>query len=307
MTDGKNETALTVRANNTALRNKTSQVSAIQRPEVGAADYVPPQAGGRLAPTVEREGQETMTVCSLLLNAPKTNLQPTLAADVARLSSLMQRAGFVENSNKGQRQFISYSTVFRIMRWAISKPYGSINSIIGKDSSSSAALSLINSLLTESNWFPNPSLTASLTIGVVSIIIFPMISDACFEPFTSLGKAMSTLNVSRAQVCILSNALERRFSRMAANAAIAMIKAAAALKTPLQLVTKLKTHAENELVSLVRSITMAITINRKNNRPRNIKPIGILNNNLLSFIDIGGIIPFFIYNNGELIKIQGRI
>ncbi len=40
MTDGKNETALTVRADNTALRNKTSQVSAIQRAEAGAADYV---------------------------------------------------------------------------------------------------------------------------------------------------------------------------------------------------------------------------------------------------------------------------
>jgi len=41
MTDGKNETALTVRTNNTVLRNKTSQVSAIQRAEAGAADYVP--------------------------------------------------------------------------------------------------------------------------------------------------------------------------------------------------------------------------------------------------------------------------
>ena len=41
MTDGKNETALTIRADNAALRNKTSQVSAIQRAEAGAADYVP--------------------------------------------------------------------------------------------------------------------------------------------------------------------------------------------------------------------------------------------------------------------------
>ncbi len=39
--DGKNETALTVRADNTALRNKISQVSAIQRAEAGSADYVP--------------------------------------------------------------------------------------------------------------------------------------------------------------------------------------------------------------------------------------------------------------------------
>ena len=48
MTDGKNETALTVRADNTALRNKTSQVSAIQRAEAGAADYVPHVSAGQV-------------------------------------------------------------------------------------------------------------------------------------------------------------------------------------------------------------------------------------------------------------------
>ncbi len=48
MTDGKNETALTVRARNTALRNKTSQVSAIQRAEAGAADYVPHVSVGQV-------------------------------------------------------------------------------------------------------------------------------------------------------------------------------------------------------------------------------------------------------------------
>ena len=41
MADGKYETALTVRTDNTVLRNKTSQVSAIRRAEDGAADYVP--------------------------------------------------------------------------------------------------------------------------------------------------------------------------------------------------------------------------------------------------------------------------
>jgi integrase len=41
VTEGNNETALTVRVDNAALRNKTSQVSAIQRAEAGAADYVP--------------------------------------------------------------------------------------------------------------------------------------------------------------------------------------------------------------------------------------------------------------------------
>jgi len=40
MADNKNETSLTIRTKNTALRNKTSQVSAIQRSEAGAADYV---------------------------------------------------------------------------------------------------------------------------------------------------------------------------------------------------------------------------------------------------------------------------
>ena len=35
MTDGKNETALMLRADNTALRNKTFQVTAIQRAEAG--------------------------------------------------------------------------------------------------------------------------------------------------------------------------------------------------------------------------------------------------------------------------------
>lgn len=48
MTDGKNETALTVRADNTALRNKTSQVSAIQRAEAGTADYVPHVTAGQV-------------------------------------------------------------------------------------------------------------------------------------------------------------------------------------------------------------------------------------------------------------------
>lgn len=46
--DGKNETALTVRADNTALRNKTSQVTAIQRAVAGAADYVPHVSAGQV-------------------------------------------------------------------------------------------------------------------------------------------------------------------------------------------------------------------------------------------------------------------
>ncbi len=48
MADGKNETALTVRADNTALRNKTAKVSAIQRAEAGAADYVPHVTAGQV-------------------------------------------------------------------------------------------------------------------------------------------------------------------------------------------------------------------------------------------------------------------
>ena len=48
MTDGKNETALTVRADNTALRNKTINVSAIQRAEAGSADCVPHVSAGQV-------------------------------------------------------------------------------------------------------------------------------------------------------------------------------------------------------------------------------------------------------------------
>jgi integrase len=48
MTESKNETALTVRTDNTALHNKTSQVSAIQRAEAGAADYVPHVSAGQV-------------------------------------------------------------------------------------------------------------------------------------------------------------------------------------------------------------------------------------------------------------------
>ena len=48
MTDGKNETALTVRVDNTALRNKSIKVSAIQRAEAGAADYVPHVSAGQV-------------------------------------------------------------------------------------------------------------------------------------------------------------------------------------------------------------------------------------------------------------------
>lgn len=48
MTDCQNETALTVRAVNTALRNKSIKVSAIQRAEAGAADYVPHVSAGQV-------------------------------------------------------------------------------------------------------------------------------------------------------------------------------------------------------------------------------------------------------------------
>ena len=48
MANSKNETALTVRADNTALRNKTSQVSAIQQAEAGVADYVPHVTAGQV-------------------------------------------------------------------------------------------------------------------------------------------------------------------------------------------------------------------------------------------------------------------
>lgn len=40
MTDGKNETALMVKPNDNALLNKTSQVSAMQRAEVGESECI---------------------------------------------------------------------------------------------------------------------------------------------------------------------------------------------------------------------------------------------------------------------------
>ncbi len=57
MADGKNETALTVRTDNTALRNKTSQVSAIQRAEAGTADYVPHVTAGQVKLMAVMAGQ----------------------------------------------------------------------------------------------------------------------------------------------------------------------------------------------------------------------------------------------------------
>ena len=57
MTDGENETALTIRADNTTLRNKTSQVSAIQRAEAGAADYVPHVSAGQVKLMAVTAGQ----------------------------------------------------------------------------------------------------------------------------------------------------------------------------------------------------------------------------------------------------------
>jgi integrase len=58
MTEGKNETGLTVRAEHTALRNKTSQVSAIQKSADGAADYVPHISPGDIRLIVTVAGQQ---------------------------------------------------------------------------------------------------------------------------------------------------------------------------------------------------------------------------------------------------------
>ena len=58
MTDGENETALTLRADSTGLRNKTYQVSAIRRAETGAADYVPHVTAGQVKLMSEVAGQK---------------------------------------------------------------------------------------------------------------------------------------------------------------------------------------------------------------------------------------------------------
>ena len=59
MTDGKNETALTVGAKTPAIYNKTSQVSAIQRAEAGAADYVPHVTVGHVKLMAVAAGQNS--------------------------------------------------------------------------------------------------------------------------------------------------------------------------------------------------------------------------------------------------------
>jgi len=75
MTDGKNETALTVRMDNTALRNKTSQVFAIQRAEAGDADYIPHVSAGqvKLMATVagqnKRHGERNALLIKFLFDA----------------------------------------------------------------------------------------------------------------------------------------------------------------------------------------------------------------------------------------------
>lgn len=48
MTNGKNETALTIRAAPGQLRNKTANVTAIQRAEAGVSDYVPHLSPGQV-------------------------------------------------------------------------------------------------------------------------------------------------------------------------------------------------------------------------------------------------------------------
>jgi integrase len=58
MEDGKNETCLTVRADNTALCNKTINVSAIKKTEAGAADYVPHVSPGDIRLMVTVAGQQ---------------------------------------------------------------------------------------------------------------------------------------------------------------------------------------------------------------------------------------------------------
>jgi len=75
MVDSKNQTALTVRGDSAALRNKTSQVSAIQRAEAGAADYVPHITAGqvKLIATVagqnSRHGERNALLVKFLFDA----------------------------------------------------------------------------------------------------------------------------------------------------------------------------------------------------------------------------------------------
>ncbi len=154
MTDAKNETALVVSPKTTTLYNKTSQVSAIQRAEAGAADYVPHVSAGqvKLMATVagqnKRHGERNALLIKLLfdgclrvseaLGVRPIDLQRTLDGWTARVIGKGNKPGVVAISasvaaelqsycyrariGEGERIFpVSRSQAFRIVTQAFDK------------------------------------------------------------------------------------------------------------------------------------------------------------------------------------------
>ena len=154
MTDSENETALTVRIDNTGLRNKTSQLSAIQRAEAGAGDYVPHVSAGQIkqmaimAGQKRRHGERNSLLIKFLfdsclrvseaLGVCPVDLQRTTDGWTVRVMGKFSRPGVVAISasiaaelqsycyqariREGERIFpVSRSQVFRIVTEAFDK------------------------------------------------------------------------------------------------------------------------------------------------------------------------------------------
>ena len=154
MTDGKNERALTVMKDNTALRNKTSQVSAIQRAEAGAADYVPHVSAGQVklmalvAAQNKRHGERNALLIKFLfdgclrvseaLGVRPVDLQrtpdgwmvrvmgkgskPGVVAISASMAAELQSYCYRARIGKGERIFpVSRSQAFRVVTEAFDK------------------------------------------------------------------------------------------------------------------------------------------------------------------------------------------
>ncbi len=152
--DNKSETALTVRAKTPAIYNKTSQVTAIQRAEAGATDYVAHVTSGQvkqLAVTASqngRQGERNALLIKFLfdsclrvseaLGVRPVDLQRTADGWMVRVLGKGSKPGVVAISasiaaelqsycyrvkiDEGQRIFpVSRSQVFRVVTEAFDK------------------------------------------------------------------------------------------------------------------------------------------------------------------------------------------
>jgi len=128
--DSKNETALTVRAKTSAIYNKTSQVSAIQRAEAVAADYVPHVSVGQVklmavvASQNSRHGERNALLIKFLfdgclrvseaLGVHPIDLQRTPDGWTVRVLGKGNRPGVVAISASTAAELQSYSYRTRI-------------------------------------------------------------------------------------------------------------------------------------------------------------------------------------------------